>query len=425
MVCQNRDHSQEPQARDLDTLEQENARLRETEERRALVLEAARRVALDILASRTGVEALRHIAEAARTIARARYVALGVSRPDGQGLMEFVTAGMTREQEAAIERRPRGLGVLGLLLNRTEPLRIDNLEEHPASVGFPPNHPMMTSFLGVPIRRGETTLGSLYLTDKVDGSPFTEADEAAVQELGAHAAVAIHNLYMISRQRALVRGLIAAQEEERRAVAYDLHDGLTQFVMAAHAHLDSFRQSYEEGKPERAARELEQGLRYLKEAVVESRRLVNGLRSLVLDDLGLAGALEQTFSEEKQRAGWGEAEFIHNIAGKRFDKALETAVYRVAQEALTNVRKHAAATHVRLVLLERQGERPGHSQLTLEVRDWGRGFLPEEAGDTYNHVGLQGMIERVNLMGGSFEIQGVPGEGTTVRAVFPVLPSEL
>jgi signal transduction histidine kinase len=425
MTRRDQDQAKETQRRDMDTLQQENALLRETEERRALVLEAARRVALDILASRTGVEALRHIAEAARTIARARYVALGVARLDGQGLMEFVTAGLTREQEAAIERRPRGLGVLGLLLTRTEPLRIDNLEAHPASVGFPPNHPRMTSFLGVPIRRGEITLGSLYLTDKEDGSPFTEADEAAVQELGAHAAVAIHNLHMISRQRALVRGLIAAQEEERRAVAYDLHDGLTQFVMAAHAHLDSFRKSYEEGKGERAARELEQGLRYLKEAVIESRRLVNGLRSLALDDLGLAGALEQTFSEEKRRAGWVEAELIHNIAGKRFDKALETAVYRVAQEALTNVRKHAAATHVRLVLLERQGERPGHSQLTLEVRDWGRGFVPEEAGDTYNHVGLQGMIERVSLMGGSFEIQGVPGEGTTVRAIFPVLPAEL
>src|SRR5207248_1955468 len=158
-----------------------------------------------------------------------------------------------------------------------EPLRVDDLGQHPESVGFPPNHPPMRSFLGVPIRRGETVLGSLYLTDKEGGGAFTEADEAAVQALGAYAAVAIHNLQLLGRQRALVSGLIAAQEEERRAIAYDLHDGLTQYVMASHAHLESFKRAYETGNRERAEREMDQGLRYLKEAVVESRRLVNGL----------------------------------------------------------------------------------------------------------------------------------------------------
>src|SRR5437867_3488593 len=114
---------------------------------RERVLEVARKVALDILSSQTGVEALRHIAEAARDLAGARYAALGVARPDGRGLAEFVTVGLTHAEETAIGPRPEGLGVLGLLLTRDRPLRIDDLNEHETAIGFPPNHPPMQSFL--------------------------------------------------------------------------------------------------------------------------------------------------------------------------------------------------------------------------------------------------------------------------------------
>jgi signal transduction histidine kinase len=406
---------------DRSALIAELQRLQQHAAERLLVLETANRVALDILASRTGVEALRHIAAAARTLSHARYAALGVANPNGDGLTEFVTTGLTPEQEASIGPRPQGRGILGLLLTRTEPLRIDVLFAHPDSAGFPPDHPPMGSFLGVPIRRGETVLGSLYLTNKEGGGSFTEADEVAVQALGAHAAVAIHNLHLLARQRALVSGLIAAQEEERRAVAYDLHDGLTQFVMASHAHLEAFRRAQETGKPEKAARELDHGLRYLKDAVVESRRLVNGLRSLALDDLGLAGALEQLLLEEKARAGWQEAYLLHNITGRRYLKALETTIYRVAQEALTNARKHARTARVRLLLLADQEEGSGCRQLTLEVRDWGVGFVPEQHTGDYAHVGLHSMIERVSLIGGLPQLESEPGQGTVLRAVFPAL----
>ncbi len=392
------------------------------ETNRALVLETANRVALDILSSRTGVEALRHIAEAARILAHARYAALGVARTDGQGLLEFVTVGLTNEEESLIGSRPSGRGILGLLLKHEHPMRLDDMTQHPVFAGFPANHPPMKSFLGVPIRRGDTTLGSLYLTDKTGGGTFTQADEAAVQALGAYAAVAVHNLYMLAKQRALVSGLIVAQEEERRAIAYELHDGLTQYVMASHAHLEVFRAAWNNQEDERARRELDKGLRYLNDAVVESRRLVNGLRSLALDDLGLAGALEQLSSEEKQRAGWKDMEFLHNIAGVRFDKMLETAVYRVAQEAITNARRHAHTGRVRIMLLLGPDTQTEQELLMLEVRDWGCGFVVEEKSGDYAHVGMQSMIERVNLMGGRYTLHSMPGQGTTVRASFPALP---
>ncbi|RYX82896.1 PAS domain S-box protein [bacterium] len=397
----------------------ELAQLQAHAEHRSIVLETANRVALDILSSRSGVEALRHIAEAARVLAGARYAALGVARPDGAGLSQFITVGLTAEEETAIGPRPGGAGVLGLLLQRTKPLRVDVLADHPASVGFPPNHPPMESFLGVPIRRGNVVVGSLYLTNKLGGGAFTTSDEVAVEALGAHAAVAIYNLQMVLRQNSLVSGLITAQEEERRAVAYDLHDGLTQFVMASHAHLEAFQRARAKGNEERANREFEQGKRYLKEAVVESRRLVNGLRSLALDDLGLPEALRQLVNEEKTRAGWESIEWLCDIEEMRFDKDLETTVYRVAQEALTNARKHAATQSITVTLSLVEGESP---QLKLEIRDQGVGFVPEEKMGETERVGMQSMAERVHLLNGQFRVASSPGAGTSIIALFPALP---
>jgi PAS domain S-box-containing protein len=224
---------------------------------------------------------------------------------------------------------------------------------------------------------------------------------------------------MRSPERTLLRGLLQAQEEERRAIAYELHDGLTQYVMAAHAHLESFRWLQAEGDDGgTAGRELDRGIEHLRQAVLESRRLVSGLRALLLEDLGLAEALTQLVSEEKARAGWGKAEMTHNVAGRRFESVLETTLFRVAQEALTNVRKHARAERVQLqLLLDEETETP---KLTLQIRDWGRGFVPEEKASDPNHLGLQGMLERVNLAGGSYRLQSAPGAGTTIRAVLPV-----
>lgn len=389
-----------------------------------LVTETASGVAADILTSQSGLEALKRVVEAARVIARAQYAALGITRPDGDGLLAFVTTGLSPEDEKAIGPRPTGKGILGLLLRCQEPLRMDRLSDHPDSVGFPPHHPAMVSFLGVPIRWGDRALGSLYLTNKVGGGAFTEQDKIAVQALGECTAVAIHNHLLLARQRALVRGLLAAQEEERRAIAYDLHDGLTQYVMAAHSYLDTARQAREEGKEEKAAEMLEQGMRYLADAVLESRRLVSGLRSLALDDMGLAGAMHQLCNEEKARAGWEQAELIHNIEGRQFDKTLEMTTYRVVQEALTNVRKHAQASRVQVALLVEEQE-DGLERLLVEVQDWGRGFTPGEQAHNYSHLGLQGILERIQLIDGACDIQSAPGEGTIIRATFPLLPALL
>jgi PAS domain S-box-containing protein len=223
------------------------------------------------------------------------------------------------------------------------------------------------------------------------------------------------------QQQRLMYGFMNELEEERRVVAYDLHDGLTQYVMASHAFMDTYAKRYrvqQEEMPE----DLGKGLKYLSQAVLEARRVVNSLRSLALDELGLIGALEQLLAEEKERAGWQKIDLRHNIQSRRFETVLETAVYRVAQEALGNARKHAETNHVQVSLRSESDGNNAPSRLALEVRDWGKGFEVQAKRKQYDHLGLHSMVERVNLLHGNFEIWSVPGEGTRIRAVFPISP---
>lgn len=135
---------------------------------------------------------LRRIVDLAAELAGARYAALGIPGPDGD-LVSFITSGMTAEEEERIGDRPRGYGILGLLLHEQQTIRLADLTAHEASVGFPPNHPPMRTFLGVPIVARGTVLGNLYLTEKRYRSEFTDDDARLVELLARHAAVAIEN----------------------------------------------------------------------------------------------------------------------------------------------------------------------------------------------------------------------------------------
>ncbi len=154
---------------------------------------------------------LHRIIDAAIELTGSRYGALGVRATDGS-LDAFLFAGIDAELQARIGHLPVGKGVLGVLLDRTEPLRVDDLTQHPAAVGFPEHHPPMRAFLGMPIAiRGEA-FGSLYVTDDRPGRTFTESDENAMRALGAAAGVAIDNARLFERQRASARWLAAGRE---------------------------------------------------------------------------------------------------------------------------------------------------------------------------------------------------------------------
>jgi signal transduction histidine kinase len=136
---------------------------------------------------------LQKIVEAAAELTDAQYAALGVIDPSGQELERFVVTGIDAETQAAIGDPPRGRGILGLLIREAQTVRLDDLGSHPNAVGFPPNHPTMKSFLGVPILLRGVSYGNLYLTEKTGGGPFTEEDEELTQLLAAQAAVAVEN----------------------------------------------------------------------------------------------------------------------------------------------------------------------------------------------------------------------------------------
>ncbi len=155
---------------------------------------------------------LRRITQGAATLVDATYAALGVISEDGTGLAQFVVVGIDDDLAAEIGHLPQGLGVLGELISEPHPLRLSDLADHPSSFGFPPGHPPMRSFLGVPIRVRDVVFGNLYLTEKRGGGEFDEADEAVVRALAASAGVAIQNARLYSESLQRERWLAASSE---------------------------------------------------------------------------------------------------------------------------------------------------------------------------------------------------------------------
>ncbi|EID14655.1 histidine kinase [Mycobacterium xenopi RIVM700367] len=144
---------------------------------------------------------LRTIVHTAIELVDARYGALGV-RGEGHQLVEFVYEGIDEQTRKLIGDLPEGRGVLGVLIDDPKPIRLDNIARHPTSVGFPPNHPPMRSFLGVPVRIRDEVFGNLYLTDKTNGQHFSEDDEVVVEALAAAAGIAIDNARLYEQSKA-------------------------------------------------------------------------------------------------------------------------------------------------------------------------------------------------------------------------------
>ena len=155
---------------------------------------------------------LERIVEAAAALTGARYAALGVIDRSGTALERFVTTGFDEETRAAIGDLPRGRGILGVLIREAQVLRLHDLQQDPRSVGFPPNHPAMHSFLGVPILLRGVAYGNLYLTEKEGGDAFSEEDEELVTLLAAQAAVAVENARLYETSTAWSRQLESLNE---------------------------------------------------------------------------------------------------------------------------------------------------------------------------------------------------------------------
>ncbi len=195
----------------------ENARLYREARQRGEQLAALHEAALWLTSELSVDHLLDRIVEAARAVVGARYAALRIV--DAQGALErFAAAGLSRDEQARIGSPPTGLsGVLGVVVRQQRPLRLTDVSSHPEAVGFPPNHPVMRGFLGVPVSMGRSVLGTLYVTEKRGSSAFTAADELALSALAGQAAVALHNARLFAEARRNADGLQAANAELMRA----------------------------------------------------------------------------------------------------------------------------------------------------------------------------------------------------------------
>jgi PAS domain S-box-containing protein len=214
----------------------------------------------------------------------------------------------------------------------------------------------------------------------------------------------------LKRERHLLRRLLDLQERERQIVAYDIHDGLVQYLTGGLMHLEAF--AVARGRPAKTSQdEYERGMGLLRDALAEARRLISGLRPPILDEQGVVAALEYLINES--RADIGEIQFVNRTHFGRLAAPLEAAIFRITQEALTNIRRHSHSRKARLELWQ-------HGDwIRLLVRDWGCGFEPGRVQE--ERFGLQGIRQRARLLGTIATIESAPGKGTVIVVDFPII----
>lgn len=194
------------------------------------VLERLFHASVRINAERTLDSVLQEIADSAREVIRCRYAALGVLSTKRDVLDRFVLSGVSAKTAERIGRPPSGQGVLGLLMTDPKPIRLADIASHPAAHGFPPHHPIMHSFLGVPVMTSDGPVGNLYFTEKIDGPEFTDEDEAVAVMFAANAAVAVRNARLDEEAVRLLHDLQAMQHNRDRFYAmvnHELRNALT------------------------------------------------------------------------------------------------------------------------------------------------------------------------------------------------------
>lgn len=358
-------------------------------------------VVLGVARQQSARDVLQMIVRSARSLADARYAALGV--PDDQGsFAEFLVDGVPESQQKAIGPLPRQHGMLGVLLREGQPLRLADIRADPRFEGWPQAHPELKDILGVPIRDGSEVLGVIFAANKNQPGGFTSRDEELLTLFAAHAAIALTNARLYERGRQL------SVLEERARLARDLHDAVSQklFSIRVKARAASMLVTRD---PARAAAEMESVGVLGGEAQAELRAVIDGLAP---PDIAAAG-LAESLRRYSQLAGQAHGTAVRFAAGHLppLGARRDAALYRVAQEALHNALRHAGPAQVRVSVC------PGRKRVVLEVTDDGRGFVPDASS---GGLGLASMRERAAAVGAELTIRSAPGQGTSVRLTVPL-----
>jgi PAS domain S-box-containing protein len=214
-------------------------------------------------------------------------------------------------------------------------------------------------------------------------------------------------LESLEAEQELLRHTIEIQDHQRQLIAYEVHDGIVQYVAGALMEIESIRD--DELASQAAAERVKRIVGILQKALAEGRQVINGIRTPVLDDWGIVPAIEQLI-EDEQRAHV-QVRFVNGMNLGRMAPRIEETLYRITQEALTNAYKHSKSNEVQVELVRTQ------DRVKLEVRDWGVGFVP--ALDSKSVHGLKGMVKRAAIIGGQCVIDSIPGKGTKVIVDLP------
>ena len=325
---------------------------------------------------------LRRIVEAAVGLVDARYGALGVLDETGTRLAQFITVGIDAGTQARIGDLPEGHGILGLLIVDAKPLRLPDLREHPDSFGFPPNHPPMQSFLGVPVRLRDEVFGNLYLTDKTTAPEFTAVDEELVISLAAAAGIAIDNARLHARVQEF------ALVEDRERIARDLHDTVIQRLFATGLSLQRTAKLIRTD-PDAAVDRVETAVDDLDLTVKHIRSSIFKLEaSRVSTGGGLRDRVHALGRQAAGALGFEPRCLFDGLIDNGLDDQLAADLLATLREALSNVARHANATKVDVELLV-------DDEVALRVIDDGVGF----AGPPSRGHGLDNMEARATRRG--------------------------
>jgi signal transduction histidine kinase len=340
---------------------------------------------------------LGRIVETASHLVGARYGALGVIAGDGVTLSRFITYGLDAEQRAAIGPEPQGKGLLGEIILHPTPLRLDDLGAHPKSSGFPPNHPPMQRFLGVPVSTGDGHVyGNLYLTEPLDGEPFSEESEQLVEAFGRAAGLVIDQEML----RNSVRELTLSEERER--LARDLHDTVIQRLfgvgLALQISLSSVLDDDVRSRINNVLDELDATIHEIRTTIFE-----------IDQDQPIGHTLEQRVAqlsgEVESRLGILAELKVASGIDKEIGPHCAHEVVQALREILSNIVRHSQASVVQIQVDTTQ------NLIEVTVRDNGVGFRPNIGSGR----GLRNLSSRARKLGGDCTIQSEIGAGTMVR----------
>jgi signal transduction histidine kinase len=382
-------------------------RLLDRLERRTRELAALNEATRDLHAQLSLAAVLERVVDRARDLLDAHYGALAVV--DGEGaIREFVTGGVSDELRARIGAPPRGRGLLGIVLRDGQRLRLRDVAADPRAAGFPPEHPRMRSLLAVPITcRDSGFRGNLYVADKRTAAEFSAEDEETLARFAAAAAAAIDTADLHQRMSSM------AVSEDRARIAFEIHDGMAQVLAYVNAKSQAAIAHLRQGRADEVERQLEQLAAGARDLYGDVREVILALNTRLVPDRSFGATLTEFIVSWRERYGVPVELAIDDRV--EVAPAVGLQVLRIVQEALSNVRKHAASARARVTV-----ERDGDGRLRIEVADDGPGFdRAGRPGARAPRFGLLMMRERAESVGGRLEVESAPGAGTRLRLEVP------